>query len=1163
MSQSPKRLSNWLADMANPTSLPAVVSNIPPDLRIYTDRLREYLARQEQRILTLEQAVGVTSGSGSTTATVHGRPGGTTPPATGLPCGQAVTPTAPSNFTVQAGFSGFTLMWDVPTYCGHGYTEIFGATSNDVAAATCNNAGPMSPCRGRLGISGGRTFSFVADPGAYWCFWIRHVNVNGQPGPMNATGGICARTALDPGYLLNLLTGKITESQLFADLSQRIQLIDVAARVAVTLDDRLQSLADASKRDLNLVQNGYVDLIIQGENSNTTVRALNTTVQGLDSELSAAADALELLTTEVTSQDGELTAVATKLTTLTAEVANSNASMAQLWSAMATDDAAQASRIDSLESEVTDLDSGLSATAGALDALTTDVSVIDGEVSAVAGRVTTLESTVNDPATGLSATAGALDALTTDVELQDGELTAVAARLTSLTAEVASSTASMAQLWSASATDNAATASLVTQVAASIGGDTAAIEEVWGAEASESGLFAQQYLKIDVAGHVSGYGLSTDAPVDANPSSAFGVRADQFWVAPPTIHQATAPVTNLYNGKAWTASGAVTVDGVAYPADTTFYYFSGGKLWAEGDSGQSYSAGWKVDRKFAVVPFQILTSSVTINGVTLTPGVYLSTAFIGAATIGWAKIADSLEVGELVKSSSYTAGATGWQIKGDGTAEFTDVTIRSSAAGRGNLYGGGATAWATGTGLFAGWDASTYKWRVGNPSGARVQWDGSGFAIYDTKNAMVMASGIGVGAGNLVPNSGFSGLTGGSMPPFSSLAPWVLSSSYYSIAYTGLGTATLDVHPYWLPRPPGFTALFANRWGSSVDVGAYFTHTQFIPVNSGMWHDVSGYCASTYCTRKLYVTWFSGTQASPTYLSHTEIGTFANTNPTTDLKDWPYVAGFAQAPANATLARVVVSMGSRLNTGNADNYVYVGRLFFSQVSTDQYNAGTHTAWSESVPGKITDSSVSTYIANAAIDSAKIKDLSADKLTAGTLQVATYLKSSDFNGTINSGTGGITNPGTTGFAITGKGDAVFDTVHIRKNAVTVMDFGDETSQLTLNPSNSADNTVSCSLSVRADASGVLGFVDFCALVNGPGATIKAEVKRWVGVQANVTIKSIQFSTVSGAKLVYSFSFLDKLPVTGAATYRLALTHMNDSIGIISVYERSICLTGANR
>lgn len=130
-------------------------------------------------------------------------------------------------------------------------------------------------------------------------------------------------------------------------------------------------------------------------------------------------------------------------------------------------------------------------------------------------------------------------------------------------------------------------------------------------------------VKIDSAGHVSGYGLISE-PNDGNPVSAFGIRADQFWIAPPAINSNTAPTTNNYKGKVWVdTSGAKPVT----------KYFNG-TTWVTTPSA---------------LPFVVQTSPTTVGRVNVPPGVYIDSAYIKNASITAAQIgsvdADTINAG--------------------------------------------------------------------------------------------------------------------------------------------------------------------------------------------------------------------------------------------------------------------------------------------------------------------------------------------------------------------------------------------------------------------------------------------------------------------------------------------------------------------------------------
>jgi hypothetical protein len=162
--------------------------------------------------------------------------------------------------------------------------------------------------------------------------------------------------------------------------------------------------------------------------------------------------------------------------------------------------------------------------------------------------------------------------------------------------------------------------------------------------------------------------------------------------------------------------------------------------------------------------FQIDTPTV-INGVTIPAGTYIKQAWIADATISRAKIQDlavdnakisdlsaakitagSLQVGSYIQSSNYSAGNTGWKIDASGSAEFQNATVRGTVFAttgqfKGILLGRDATDYSTGIGFYSGGDSTAYRWRVGNPAGARIQWNGTAIEVYNGSNQLTMTSG--------------------------------------------------------------------------------------------------------------------------------------------------------------------------------------------------------------------------------------------------------------------------------------------------------------------------------------------------------------------------------------------------------------------------------------
>ena len=140
-------------------------------------------------------------------------------------------------------------------------------------------------------------------------------------------------------------------------------------------------------------------------------------------------------------------------------------------------------------------------------------------------------------------------------------------------AKFATTDATINEFKQTQATKDSATATQISTLQTSVAGNTAYIQQQ---SQSIDGLYAQHTIKVQTGGIVSGIGL-----MSSNGVSAFAVRADQFYIAPPT--------------------------------------------------GENKGA----------LPFAVQTTPTTINGVTVPAGTYLDNAFIKNGSIDVAKIADA------------------------------------------------------------------------------------------------------------------------------------------------------------------------------------------------------------------------------------------------------------------------------------------------------------------------------------------------------------------------------------------------------------------------------------------------------------------------------------------------------------------------------------------
>ena len=274
----------------------------------------------------------------------------------------------------------------------------------------------------------------------------------------------------------------------------------------------------------------------------------------------------------------------------------------------------QAGSFTALNSALTTANGNITGNTTAITGLSTTVTTQGDDITAQSSDITALEATVNNGTTGVGATATALGGLTATVTTQGGEITAVSDDVTLLTTTVGGHTTSIAA-------------------------HTSSIDGV-------EGKFT---VKIDNNNHVSGFGLISTAN-DATPTAAFGVRADQFWVAPPAVAPtANAPTSNLYVGRAWTNTAVSPV---------TKYY--------DGSAWQTTPPN---------MPFVVRTTPGPVNGVTVPAGVYIDTAMIADATITQAKIgtlnADVINSGLLNTVDFYGNTIAGSSIYLGGTVNYT------------------------------------------------------------------------------------------------------------------------------------------------------------------------------------------------------------------------------------------------------------------------------------------------------------------------------------------------------------------------------------------------------------------------------------------------------------------------------------------------------------
>ena len=458
----------------NPTEVPGFSkppADISPALRRYLESITEALdirlgrrGDARDRAITLRELIdsglAVELGNNPFNVSAAPPPPPPPPPANG-------TPTAPTNFSANGGYSIITCFWDYPNYGPHSHTEIWRHTADVIGDAQL------------VGISSGISFIDPVGGGKTYYYWARHVSLYDIQGPFQAANGDQAVTAVDVDALLAVLTGAITESQLYSTLGARINLIDgpstlvnsVSARIKAETDARIAAInQEASTRaqalineanargtainneantrssaDENLAQQittvssvtntknriyrqneapttGLVigDLWFDADNDNKAYRWTGSVWDPTD-DLRIAANTAAIQNEILARTNGDL-AEASQRETFAAQIRGNytGTDLSQLSSGLlyserqtrASQTSALSQRADALEATVNNPITGVNATSSLVTTLNTEV-FPNGNTSA--SRIDGLESTVNDANTGVAATATVVSALKTEV----------------------------------------------------------------------------------------------------------------------------------------------------------------------------------------------------------------------------------------------------------------------------------------------------------------------------------------------------------------------------------------------------------------------------------------------------------------------------------------------------------------------------------------------------------------------------------------------------------------------------------------------------------------------------------------------------------------------------------------------------------------------------
>jgi len=474
--------------------------------------------------------------------------------------GKTGLPPALANLSATGILFGYRLNWSFPAVgaLDTAYTEI-------EIASTANGANAA-----QLGLFAYPTNSHVIQgmqPNLTRYFRGRLIDRIGNIGPWSQYAS--ATTSADASAVLDILSGKITATQLNQDLQTKIDKIDTIAGLDGDIGNLInnisavQTQADQISDELALerqqrvtaiqdLDDGLTQEVLDRKNGETAIYGyVNTYKLSNDNALASFQDSLEIAlsdsslaiektqaldgrvkvaedeagnalfnsasalqkaeiaiddTRALSSLVTEVKAVAEQSADTADTAAAGAASALEKATASATKSDANANKIEEITAEL-----GTKASAGALSQIDAKVAEHEGKISANATKIDGVYAQVNPKLIGstddfIGSTEGLTGVWSIQSALIEGDM-AQAQRTDQVVATINQNDALYKQQIKANADAVSANVQATTTLQTTVGQNTASIQEV---SKSIDGLYAQKYIKLDVNGKVAGWGGAND-----------------------------------------------------------------------------------------------------------------------------------------------------------------------------------------------------------------------------------------------------------------------------------------------------------------------------------------------------------------------------------------------------------------------------------------------------------------------------------------------------------------------------------------------------------------------------------------------------------------------------------------------------------------------------
>ncbi|MCR0012681.1 phage tail protein, partial [Acinetobacter baumannii] len=244
---------------------------------------------------------------------------------------------------------------------------------------------------------------------------------------------------------------------------------------------------------------------------------------------------------------------------------------------------ANAEAIDSINLELDD-----KASTGALDQVKSDIKDVDNKIIAQTTRIDGVYAQINPPLIGsesdLIGNEGGYAGVWSEQSARiEGDL-AQSKRTDQVSAQMNESNALFQQQINANASAISSTIKVTETLQTKVGENSASIQNV---SESVDGIYAQQFTKFDVNGHVSGHGSMNDGTTS---TFIFNYDAIQFGTPVGVDGVEPKPLMTLQNTPVTLPNGTVIPRGL-YVDNGSFGYINANRIWAENLSAISADLG--------------------------------------------------------------------------------------------------------------------------------------------------------------------------------------------------------------------------------------------------------------------------------------------------------------------------------------------------------------------------------------------------------------------------------------------------------------------------------------------------------------------------------------------------------------------------------------------